>query len=99
MALSLQFARVILGLLCIFFAHCLGRSLARRKKPARGRYGWLSWLLRTAVTAMGVLWREGLDRLAAGVLALAVLAAALGFYDEWRPRRDQDPTRTMFPDE
>ena len=87
--------RVVLGLLCLFFAHLLGRSIirARRGQGARGLYGWL---LRTAITAGAILWRRGLDDIAIVAFTLAAASLAVGMWDEQRPKKQEDSTKEIF---
>ncbi len=93
------FLRLIIGVLCIFFAHMLGRAVARvyeGRSRSRSAYGWA---IRTLVCALVVTWRAGFDRITIIIYALAVAALLLGFWDQIRPRREEpDLTKEMFPD-
>ena len=96
MPVPLNLLRGLLGLLCIFFAHLLGRSIVgvrRRVQRPRSLYGWL---IRTLITACAILWGGGLDRLAAVAYVLAAASLALGIWEEQRPKKQEDLTRQMF---
>lgn len=91
--------RIVVGLMCVAFAHFLGRSIAKRQKPAKRSLGSPSWALRTLLAGVAVTWQVGVDLLAGVVFGLAVLAAALGFYLERRPKRlAEDLSKEIFPD-
>jgi hypothetical protein len=99
MQVPLYFLRGFLGLLCIFFAHFLGRSVAGRSRFRIPTSKVLTWFLRAGVTGLAVTWHAGFDWLTLTVLALATLSAVLGFYVEWRPKRQEDLSKVMFPKE
>jgi hypothetical protein len=94
----LNFFCGFLGSLCVFFAHFFGRSSARLYKRTERQSRWLAWALRTIVTALAVLWRRGLDTISLATLVLAGLAFAAGAYDEWRPRRQEEISKILFPE-
>jgi hypothetical protein len=97
---SFEFIRGFLGILCIFFAHFFGRSVARRLKGQVPQSLAIRWALRTSVTALGAMWGGGLDRLSLVVLSLSVLSGILGFYLEQRPKKkEEDLTHVIFPDD
>jgi len=91
----LDVLRVVLGLLCLFFAHLLGRSMVRagRGLGARSLYGWL---LRTAITAGAILWGRGLDGIAIVAFTLAAASLAVGMWEEQRPKKQEDLTKEIF---
>lgn len=91
--------RIVLGLMCVAFAHLLGRSLARSSRAARRGLGPASWALRTLLAGAAITWRAGLDALTALVYLLAAIAAATGYYLERRPPKPpEDLTKQMFAD-
>ena len=98
MPLSLEFLRGLLGGLSIFFAHFLGRAIVKVSKGRERKRALYTWALRFVITIGAVCYRS-VDRLAIIVLVLDVGAFALGWWDEWRPKREEDLTRTMFPDD
>ena len=89
--------RVLLGLLCLFFAHFLGRSIVRvrRGQRVRGLYGWL---IRTMITAGAILWHRGLDTIAIAIFTLAAASLVVGVWDEQRPKDEEDLTKEIFGD-
>lgn len=90
--------RIVLGLMCVAFAHMLGRSLAKRNRAARRGLGPGSWAVRTLLAGAAITWRAGIDALAATVYALAIAAAGAGFFLERRPPKPpEDLTKQMFP--
>ena len=89
--------RVLLGVLCVFFAYYLGRSIGARLEGRTSIGRLMHWLLRVTVTAFGVAW-GGLDRWAVLTLCLAALSAGLGFYAQQRPTRRDDPETRIFPE-
>jgi hypothetical protein len=97
MPIPLDLLRALLGLLCLFFAHFLGRSIVRvqRGQRARSLYGWL---VRTAIAGGAILWHRGVDTLAIVVFTLMAASLVVGFWDEQRPKRHEDLTKEIFGD-
>lgn len=95
MPIPLDFLRGLLGLLCLFFAHLLGRSIVRmrRGRGARSLYGWL---VRTLITAGAILWHRGLDTIAIVFYTLSAASLVIGVWDEQRPKKQEDLTREIF---
>ena len=98
MPVSLEFLRGLLGGLSIFFAHFLGRTIGKLSKGKTARRPLFTWGLRFALT-LGAVCYHAVDKLAMIVMALDVVAFAIGWWDEWRPKREEDLTHTMFPDD
>ncbi len=91
--------RILLGALCVFFAHYLGRSLAGRRRAWATNAAVMRWALRVLVTALGAAW-GGLDWVTFLWLGLAVASGGAGFYLVWRPQpAREDLARKMFPKE
>jgi len=95
MPIPLDVLRVVLGLLGLFFAHFLGRSIVRvqRGRPARSLYGWL---IRTLICCAAVLWRRGLDGISIAVFTLSAASLVIGAWDEQRPKKQDDLTKEIF---
>lgn len=91
--------RVIVGLLCVLFAHFLGRTAVRMMQGHSRQSVLVSWTLRTGVAAAAVLWHVGLDRISIGMIVLSVLACAGGAYLELRPKYHEELEKVMFPRE
>jgi hypothetical protein len=98
MPVSLEFLRGLLGAISLFFAHFLGRTIAQTSKGKARRRPLFTWTLRYTLSICAVLYR-GVDRLAIIFLALGVVLFALGWWDEWRPKHEEDLTRKMFPED
>ena len=94
------FVRGFLGVLCIFFAHFLGRSLARKPEPKAPKPQVFRWSLRTLVAAVGVMWSAGFDRLTLAFFVLAAVSAAIGFYQQRRSKKkekdEEDLSQVIF---
>lgn len=95
--MSFGFLRGMLGAFCVFFALFLGRSIIRFQKRREPQSKMLAWALRTFVTAAAVIFRVGFDRVTIVAYALAAASLAAGAYLEWRPKRDDDLHKVMFP--
>lgn len=98
MPVSLEFLRGLLGGLSLFFAHFLGRTIGKLSKGRTARRTLFTWALRFALTLGAVCYRA-VDKLAIIVMVLDVVAFAIGWWDEWRPKREEDLTHTIFPDD
>ncbi len=100
MPLRLWILRVVVGLMCIGFAHMLGRSVGAKARPARRGTGPLSWSIRTLLAAVALTWRGGFDWLASVAIALSVVAGILGFHIGRKPApAPEDLSKQMFPDD
>jgi hypothetical protein len=95
MPVSLEFLRGVLGCLSLFFAHFLGRTIGKIFKRKSSRRQLFTWTLRFVLSVGAVCYRA-VDNLAMIILILAALALAAGWWDEWRPKREEDLTQTMF---
>jgi len=91
--------RVFLGLLGLLCAHFLGRSIAQGGRAKRRSGRPVAWIVRVVVTLLGVGWLSPFDWVTISVLVLAIVLAALGYWAEVRPKRDEDLTEMMFPKE
>jgi|KBSMisStandDraft_5_1062788.scaffolds.fasta_scaffold4663675_1 hypothetical protein len=98
MPVSLEFLRGLLGGLSIFFAHFFGRAVVKVSKGKERKRALYTWGLRSVLTIAAVCYR-GVDRLAIVILALDAIAFGLGWWDEWRPKHEEDLTRTIFPED
>jgi hypothetical protein len=95
MPIPVDILRVVLGLLCLFFAHFLGRSIVRVRRGQRAR-SFYGWLIRTAITGGAILWRRGLDGIAIVAFTLAAASLVVGVWDEQRPKKQEDLTKEIF---
>ena len=68
-------------------------------QPNRGPYGKIvTEALRFILSVVAVCYLA-VDLLAVMVLVLDAVAFGLGWWDEWRPKHEEDLTRTMFPED
>ena len=96
MPVSLEFLRGVMGALCIMFAHFFGRASVRRARGVR-KSRIVSWGLRTAITGAAVAVRHRLDLVDGIVFALAAALFALGAWDEYRPKHEEDLSKEIVP--
>jgi len=98
MPVPIEFLRGILGILCVFFAHMLGRSAAAVHAGRQKRTRMYAWVIRTTVCGAALLFRHEVDAVAIGVYVVAAGVLALGFWAEQRPKKDEDLSQEIFPD-
>lgn len=85
-------------MLGLFFAHMLGRAVARYvRRDAKPRVA--GWTIRTILVLAAVSWRAGIDTVTALTWFLAVLGFVAGYVLEKRPRKREDLTDVIFPGE
>jgi hypothetical protein len=97
---SVTLVRWLLGVLCVFFAYYLGRSLARRivERDTRAPVG--RWGFRVLAAGLAYSWSGSEPVSVVLTMAGAALAAVLGFYHEKRPKKpEEDLSKLMFPKE
>ena len=99
MPVPIVYLRLLLGALCILFAHALGRSWIRFRYGEETRSRLLSWILRTIVTLMGVMWVRATDWLSISVAVLAAASLAAGFCFAGRAPKADHLEDVMFPKE
>ncbi len=85
-----QAIRLILGLLSLFFAYFLGRAGTRLHHYHQPYRKALTWLLRTVVCLLGVIWVRGFDLTSIVFVVLAAAVFAAGVYVESRPRKVEE---------
>ena len=98
MPVSIEFLRGVLGVLGVLFAHFLGRTIVKVQKGRARKRALYTWALRFILSVVAVCYLA-VDRLAIIVLVLDAVAFGIGWWDEWRPKHEEDLTRTMFPDD
>jgi len=86
----MQFLRVILGLLAMFFAYALGRVATRLHRAGQPVAKALTWVLRTAVALIALFWTRGFDAVGIVMLCLTAVSLAAGAFVEMRPRRTEE---------
>ena len=96
MPIPLDFLRGVLGLLCVFFAHFLGRSIVRVRRGLQRPRNLYGWLIRAVITGGAVFWRRGLDGISIAAMTLAAASLVLGIWEEQRPKPQEDLTKQIF---
>ena len=98
MPVSLEFLRGVLGVLCVIFAHFAGRTAAAVKKGRQKPSRLTSWMFRTLACAIAISIRHPLDMIVVAVWLLSVVAFAIGWWDVFRERKEEeDLTEQIFP--
>ena len=91
--------RILLGLLCAFFAYYLGRAVAGRIEARATNAQVMRWSLRVLATGLGAAW-GGSIFLTLLLLGLVILSGGAGFYAAMQPHKtEEDLTKQMFPKE
>ncbi len=98
MPVSMEFLRGVLGLIGIACAWMLGRSVALFRR------GWLkprrvyAWAVRTLLCMLAITIKHPVD--VADIIVWSLSAAALiaGYAISSRERKEEDLSRTMFPE-
>src|SRR5262244_2430883 len=89
MAVSFEFLRGVLGVLCVFFGHLSGRSaVAVKTGRQRPRTLW-SWVVRTLICAIAIWWRFRGDVVNVAIWTITLVAFALGWWDASRERKPE----------
>ncbi len=83
--LPIQLLRLIVLFMLVFFAHFLGRAIARLRRQGQPLVKALTWILRTSVALLAIVWTGGLDYLTIVSLLLAAVSFAWGMYRERHP--------------
>ena len=94
----MNLVRAALGLLTVFFAHFLGRSLVCLGQRRIGGARVAPWLIRFGLAVGAIIWSGGLDATALFTLAASSLAGGYGAWRQSRPRPPEDLTRQIFPE-
>ena len=94
--MPIQFLRVLLGLLAMFFGYMLGRAATRLRHAGQPLTKALTWILRTVVSLGAIIWTRGLDWLGIVLTVLTLACIAFGIYLESRPRH-QDEIHLFTP--
>lgn len=99
MPVSMEFLRGVLGLIGIACAYMTGRSAAAVRqgwqKPTR-LYGWI---IRTFLCLAAITVRHPVDIAAIAVWTISGVACALAWWATSREKKQEDLTRTIFPEE
>jgi hypothetical protein len=88
--IPIQFARIVLGLLAMFFGYTLGRVAVRLYESGQPVAKAFTWVLRTSVAVVAILWTRGFDTIGIVLLSLTALSIAAGVYLEIRPKKVEE---------
>jgi hypothetical protein len=99
MHLPIEFLRGLIGFIGIGCAYLAGRSTVAVRKGWQKPSRLTGWILRTALCLGAVAFRHPLDIADVAVLALAAVAFSAAVWDTSREKKQEDLTRTIFPDE
>ena len=95
----MEFLRGIVGVIGIGCAYMTGRAYALLRKRQTTQFRLFSWVFRTVLCMIAVTFRHELDFADIAITAVVVIAFALGIWQNSRIKKEEDLTRTMFPDE
>src|ERR1035438_9159529 len=95
----IEFLRGLVGFIGIGCAYLAGRSTVAVRKGWQKPSRLTGWILRTALCLGAVAFRHPLDIADVAVLALAAVAFSAAVWDTSREKKQEDLTRTIFPDE
>ena len=95
----MEFLRGVLGLIGVGCAYMLGRSVAAHRKGWQKKSKVYGWGLRTTLCMAAIAFRHPLDTADIVVWTLSAAAFALAYWNTSRERKEEDLTRTIFPDE
>ena len=99
MAVSFEFLRGVLGVLCILFAYMAGKTAAQMHQGTVKISRLYAWVLRAAACGGVLALRHFVDAVAIGVWILAAAAAGAGWWFGSRPSAPpEDLTRQIFPE-
>ena len=99
MPVSLEFIRGILGFIGIGCAFMLGRSVVAVRRGWQKQSTLVGWAVRALLCLGAVAFRHSVDVADVAVWILSVVAFGLGVWETSRPRKQDNLTKEMFPDE
>lgn len=91
--------QTLLGALGVLFAYFLGRGAVKLQRGEVTRGAAFGWALRTTVCVYAVFFFGGLRWPFILVVALAVASLTGGVWLESRPKKAEDLSKIMFPEE
>ncbi len=99
MPLSLEFMRGILGFIGIGCAFMMGRSVVAVRRGWQKQSTLVGWVVRTLLCLGAVAFRHSVDAADLAVWALSALACGIAVWQTSRPKKEEDLTKEMFPEE
>src|SRR5262245_15812514 len=98
MPVPTEFLRGMFGILCIFFAHMAGRSVATVRQ-GRGKLSRMyGWILRAVVCAALLIFRQQIDGLVISVWAISAVSFGVGMWLVLNQKPPEDLTHQIFPE-
>jgi hypothetical protein len=97
--MPIEFLRGVLGFIAIACAYMAGRTVVTVQKGWQKPSRRNGWIIRLAVCLAAVAFRHPVDTCDIAVWALSAVAFSAAAWDMSRERRQEDLTRTIFPDE
>ena len=79
-------------------AYMTGRAYALVRKRQVTQFRFFGWVFRTVLCIVAVALRHDVDIAEIGFGVLFVTAFVLGFWNNMRVKKEEDLTRTMFPE-
>jgi len=95
----MEFLRGVLGLIGVGCAYMMGRSAAALRKGWQKKSRLYGWMVRAAACMVALMIRHPVDATAIIVWSVAAAVLAFGYWSTSRAKKEEDLTRTMFPDE
>jgi hypothetical protein len=89
--------QTLLGILGVIFAYLLGRSAVKLRRGEVRRAATFGWALRTTVCVYAVFYFGGFRWPFILVFALAAASLAAGVWLQSRPRKAEDLSTVIFP--
>ena len=96
---SLEFLRGIVGVIGIGCGYMTGRAYALFRKRQATQFRLFGWVFRTVLCMIAVTIRHEVDFADIAISTAVVLAFSAGIWQNSRIKKEEDLTRTMFPDE
>ena len=97
--MPLDTLRLMMGAFCVLFAYAFGKSVINFWRGRQRRSRTIGWALRTILTGVAAAWRAGFDVITLAAFTLAAISFAGGAYLAWRPKREEEIDRVLFPHE
>jgi hypothetical protein len=94
----MEFLRGVLGVICIGCAYMAGRTFAAVRKGWHKPSRLYGWIIRLVVCLAAVAFRHPVDIVDIVIWALSAVSFSAALWDVSRERKEEDLTRTIFPD-
>jgi hypothetical protein len=95
----MEFLRGILGVIAVGCAFMAGRAVGLVRKGRQKNSYAIGWLFRTLACVIAVAYRNPFDIADISVGSLVIVAFAIAFWDQWRPKKEDDAPVKIFTDE